>query len=480
MKSLSSGYQSLNASQPWFCLWILNTAYHLNAQISPEERTKFLVKIASLQNETGGFAGTPTFSTVITPDNKKVSESNPYNFLKLDQAMCGEQSHLLSSFAAVCSLVLLGGKEAANLTNRSTMLNWLLQMKQNNGSFTVHFNGEVDLRGSYCAIVIAFLLDIMTPEIVSNVADFVYSCQNYDGGFGPSPGVESHGSYSFCAIAILDILDRFDCIDMAAFLDYVTKRQMPLEGGFNGRINKLVDGCYSYWIGSIFPMIQSKLDTTSFNSFNYSKLGGDSSSSLNKDLAETQSSDDNNDPGLNYQPDLLFDRMMLQKYILLCCQAHPILKAGDRGNNKRSACGLRDKPGTFPDYYHTSYCLSGLSVSQHYLVQQKDAAVPELDDILLRPNVGCAYCKLVNSSSQHSSKRSAAKCIPKSSKVSDACRCGCCGKRKVARLAKINSYVANEKRKLLVFGEISDNQVMPVHPVYNLGVDKISEFFSFQ
>lgn len=28
--------------------------------------------------------------------------------------------------------------------------------------------------------------------------------------------------------------------------------------------------------------------------------------------------------------------------------------------------GLRDKPGKPPDYYHTCYCLSGLSVSQHY------------------------------------------------------------------------------------------------------------------
>ena len=28
--------------------------------------------------------------------------------------------------------------------------------------------------------------------------------------------------------------------------------------------------------------------------------------------------------------------------------------------------GLRDKPGKAPDYYHTCYCLSGLSSSQHY------------------------------------------------------------------------------------------------------------------
>lgn len=28
--------------------------------------------------------------------------------------------------------------------------------------------------------------------------------------------------------------------------------------------------------------------------------------------------------------------------------------------------GLRDKPGKPPDYYHTCYCLSGLSASQHF------------------------------------------------------------------------------------------------------------------
>jgi protein farnesyltransferase subunit beta len=27
--------------------------------------------------------------------------------------------------------------------------------------------------------------------------------------------------------------------------------------------------------------------------------------------------------------------------------------------------GLRDKPGKPPDFYHTCYCLSGLSVAQH-------------------------------------------------------------------------------------------------------------------
>tara|TARA_R110002050_G_scaffold192667_1_gene327597 strand:+ start:669 stop:941 length:273 start_codon:yes stop_codon:yes gene_type:complete len=27
------------------------------------------------------------------------------------------------------------------------------------------------------------------------------------------------------------------------------------EGGFQGRTNKLVDGCYSFWQGALFPML---------------------------------------------------------------------------------------------------------------------------------------------------------------------------------------------------------------------------------
>ena len=34
---------------------------------------------------------------------------------------------------------------------------------------------------------------------------------------------------------------------------------MPVEGGFNGRANKLVDSCYNFWQGGSFPLIQGLL-----------------------------------------------------------------------------------------------------------------------------------------------------------------------------------------------------------------------------
>lgn len=35
---------------------------------------------------------------------------------------------------------------------------------------------------------------------------------------------------------------------------------MRLEGGFQGRTNKLVDACYSFWMGGTFAIINAILD----------------------------------------------------------------------------------------------------------------------------------------------------------------------------------------------------------------------------
>lgn len=34
---------------------------------------------------------------------------------------------------------------------------------------------------------------------------------------------------------------------------------MRFEGGFQGRTNKLVDGCYSFWQGGVFPLLHLAL-----------------------------------------------------------------------------------------------------------------------------------------------------------------------------------------------------------------------------
>lgn len=40
---------------------------------------------------------------------------------------------------------------------------------------------------------------------------------------------------------------------------WVVSRQMRFEGGFQGRCNKLVDGCYSFWQAGLLPLLQRAL-----------------------------------------------------------------------------------------------------------------------------------------------------------------------------------------------------------------------------
>lgn len=181
----------------------------------------------------------------------------------------------------------------------------------------VSLDREADVRVTYCVISIASLYGLLTEELQAGVVDYILSCQTYEGGFGGEPGNEAHGGYAFCAVAALYILEAVNQIqDLSGLLHWLANRQMPYEGGYQGRTNKLVDGCYSFWQGAIPALLAH--------------------------VVKDRYGDD-----VPYQ----CHQQQLQKYILLCGQ--------------EIAGGLRDKPGKPRDHYHSCYCLSGLSVAQH-------------------------------------------------------------------------------------------------------------------
>lgn len=195
----------------------------------------------------------------------------------------------------------------------------------------MHEGGEKDTRASYCALVISSLTNIMTPQLIYNASDFLVSCQSYEGGIGALPEAEAHGGYTFCGLSALYILGETHRLDLNSLLSWVVQRQSSSEGGFQGRTNKLVDGCYSWWQAGIFPL----LDEIYINPQMYSN-------------------DSDNVP-LDCWPEeegsWIYDQKFLQKFILCCCQ--------------NPSGGLRDKPSVVPDYYHSCYVLSGFSASQH-------------------------------------------------------------------------------------------------------------------
>lgn len=166
---------------------------------------------------------------------------------------------------------------------RDKMYKFFMSLKQPDGSFLVAHHAEVDVRGIYCLLASAQLLNLITPELVEGTPAFIASCQTYEGGFAsashpsfapgspptllsaPRPPLgEAHGGYTFCALAAWVILRPFappdvPAINKQALLRWLVHMQGgPAElGGFKGRTNKLVDGCYSWWVGGAFALLEA-------------------------------------------------------------------------------------------------------------------------------------------------------------------------------------------------------------------------------
>ena len=144
------------------------------------------------------------------------------------------------------------------------------------------------------------------------------------------------------------ILNSFDEINIESILRWSTLRQMQSEGGFQGRTNKLVDSCYSFWQGSIpAVLLMGTNGRVGVQRVEAEVRGEDRGEDEKGEEDEEEEREEKQDDGR-----LMMDQRRLQEYILGCCQ--------------QTNGGLRDKPGKSRDNYHTCYSLSGLSVAQQF------------------------------------------------------------------------------------------------------------------
>ena len=260
----------------------------------------------------------------------------------------GQLPHLACTYPAVLSLAMVGGHEAYDSIDRKSLWQYLGRMKQADGGFTMAEGGEEDIRGAFCAVVILSLLNLPLDlpadaparkngltSFTDGLGDWVSRCQSWDGGISAAPGNEAHGAYAFCGLGCLAILGPpketlQKYLDIPMLIHWLSSRQASPEGGYNGRTNKLVDGCYSHWVGGCWSIAEAASTTG------------------------------------------LWNRTALARYILSACQE----KKG----------GLRDKPGKPSDAYHTCYNLAGLSAAQHRYVYDED-----VNKDLGTGNLGAAY-----------------------------------------------------------------------------------------
>ncbi|EDO17818.1 hypothetical protein Kpol_1043p8 [Vanderwaltozyma polyspora DSM 70294] len=277
---------ALDASQPWILYWVLNSLAMLSEDlVSDEMRRRIEEKAFAISPEGGPFGGG-----------------------------IGQLPHLAATYASIEALSSCANSNGSwDKIDKKSIYNWLLSVKQENGGFkTCYSVGEVDTRGVYCALSVASMLNILTDELVENTLQYLINCQNYEGGFGGCPFEdEAHGGYTFCAVASLAIMGALDKINIPKLIDWCATKQYNEEKGFCGRSNKLVDGCYSFWVGGTVAILEA---------YGYGEY--------------------------------IMNHNEMREYILRCCQ-----------DTKRP--GLRDKPGKNPDFYHTNYVLAGLSVVEY-------------------------------------------------------------------------------------------------------------------
>lgn len=231
LKGLPESYSTLDSSRPWIVYWILNSAALLNHRFTDSQLQRTVEFLKKCQSPIGGFAGGP-----------------------------GQFPHLAPTYAAVNALAIIGTQSALEAIDRETLVSFLKTIREPNGAFRMHIDGELDVRGAYCAIAAAKLAAIPAEDfaaIFEGTAEWIASCQTYEGGFGGAPDLEAHGGYSFCAAAALALLGRPEVCDLKALLRWTINRQMAYEGGFQGRTNKLVDSCYSFWQGSLVVIVQT-------------------------------------------------------------------------------------------------------------------------------------------------------------------------------------------------------------------------------
>ena len=182
------------------------------------------------------------------------------------------------------------GSDIADLQNKDT------------GTFAGDEFGEEDTRFLFGALLALSLLQLLHKVDVPKAVNYVAQCANFDGGYGSSPGAESHSGQIYTCLGALAITNRLDLVNKDQLGVWLSERQVEV-GGLNGRPEKKEDVCYSWWVLSSLEML-----------------------------------------GLRNW----VDAKALERFILKC--QDPI-----RG-------GIADRPGDMVDVFHTVFGIAGLSL----------------------------------------------------------------------------------------------------------------------
>ncbi|KAJ9623738.1 Rab geranylgeranyltransferase [Knufia peltigerae] len=256
------------------------TALHLLGHPEALPRDKTIDFIFACYNDDGGFGAAP-----------------------------GHDSHMLYTVSAIQILATIDALSELDQGERGGKIrvaSYIAKLQDSSrGTFAGDEWGETDTRFLFTAFLGLSILNMMHLVDMDRAVSHIQACANFDGGFGVSPGAESHAGQIYTCVGALTIARRLDLVDVDRLAAWLSERQLP-HGGLNGRPEKLEDVCYSWWVLSSLSML-GKLHW--------------------------------------------IDSSVLTKFILRC---------QDSQNG-----GISDRPGDMVDVFHTVFGIAGLSLLKY-------------------------------------------------------------------------------------------------------------------
>ncbi|GAA6063144.1 hypothetical protein JCM10212_001192 [Sporobolomyces blumeae] len=254
----------------------------LDTMLRDVQRQGFVDWVYEQQVEAGGFRGSDSVSAAfIQPSASVAATLDPPN--------------IIQSYTALLNLALLD--DDLSRLNRAGLARFVGECQCDDGSFSL-FPGSFepgDPRSTYSAFAVVSMLDDWSHIDVDRALDFLNSCRRYEGGFAQRPGAEANAGPTYCAVASFHLSGRLSHLpDPSLLLRWLVDRQvrppstssLGLESpstsdddgddddggeepdedenggsarggprivkldetaGFQGRANKPVDACYSFW-----------------------------------------------------------------------------------------------------------------------------------------------------------------------------------------------------------------------------------------
>ncbi|KAI1336256.1 terpenoid cyclases/Protein prenyltransferase [Xylariaceae sp. FL0016] len=281
--------------------------------LTSADRVRLREWILSHQHPSGGFCGSP---------HHVLPRRHQTNFAiedEVDVAKDPANAHIYATYFGLLGLGILAegdGFHAFEDIDRMRTLRWLKKLQRPDGSFGEvitedgYIAGGRDMRYCYIAATIRWVLggaekggsdDIDVDALVAHIR----KGQTFDGGVAESSTHESHSGYAYCAVACLSMLDyanpdrtaapdhyiRAGIPSVPSLIHFLVSRQFaylddsssttsdddgdddereppslePLclddpthTVGFNGRLNKVADTCYTWWVCGALALLAER------------------------------------------------------------------------------------------------------------------------------------------------------------------------------------------------------------------------------